>query len=172
MDFVKAKEVLKAVQELDSESKESIIHALNIAQHVEESSKGFYEAEAEKTKGSELNPFFVFLVKEENMHLTKILELKKELEKTQDPLKQEIKFITNKFPQIHAIPAGQQEMTAVLYALWREKKAVEFYTDAAIKTKGSVRKFFSELAEFEKGHVALFEQIVEDSQNTSELIMG
>lgn len=172
MEFVKAKEVLKAIQELDSESKESIIHALNIAQHVEEASKGFYEAEAEKTKNSELNPFFVFLVKEENMHLAKVLELKKELERAQGPIKQEIKFTINKPPAIHAIPAGQQEMTAVLYALWREKKAVEFYADAAKKTNGSVKKFFEELADFERGHVSLFERIVEDSQNTSELIMG
>jgi len=172
MDFVKAKEVLKAIKELDSESKESIIHALNIAQHVEEASKGFYEKEAEKTLGSELNPFFVFLVKEENMHLAKILELKEEIQKTERKIIKEIKFTTNTPPLIHAIPAGQQEMTAVLYALWREKKAVEFYADAAEKTKGSVKKFFMELAEFERGHVSLFERIVEDSQNTSELIMG
>ena len=172
MDFVKAKEILEAVKELDSESKESIINALNIAQHVEESSKGFYEAEVEKTKGSELNTFFAFLVKEENMHLAKILELKSEIEKTEGKITKEIKFTINSPPLIHAIPAGQQEMTAVLYALWREKKAVEFYSEASEKTLGSVKKFFAELAEFEKGHVALLERIVEDSQNTNELIMG
>ncbi len=172
MDFVKAKEVLKTIKELDPESKESIINALNIAQHVEEASKGFYEAEVEKTLGSELNPFFSFLVKEENMHLAKILELKKEIEKSEGKITKEIKFIVNVPPTIHAIPAGQQEMTAVLYALWREKKAVEFYTEASEKTLGSVKKFFNELAEFEKGHVALLEKIVEDSQNTTELIMG
>jgi rubrerythrin len=172
MDFVKAKEILSAIQKLDPDSKESIINALNIAQHVEESSKGFYEAEVEKTKGSELNPFFEFLVKEENMHLAKILELKKELEKTQGKITKEIKFTINKPPTIHAIPAGQQEMTAVLYALWREKKAVDFYAEAANKTLNGVKKFFEELAEFERGHVSLLERIVEDSQNTNELIMG
>lgn len=172
MDFVKAKEILEAVKELDSESKESIINALNIAQHVEEASKGFYEAEVEKTIGSELNSFFSFLVKEENMHLEKILELKKEIEKTEGKITKEIKFIVNIPPAVHAIPVGQHEMTAVLYALWREKKAVEFYADAAEKTDGSVKKFFNELTEFEKGHVALLERIVEDSQNTTELIMG
>ncbi len=172
MDFVKAKEILTAIQKLDHDSKESIINALNIAQHVEESSKGFYEAEVEKTKGSELNSFFAFLVEEENMHLTKILELKKELESTEGNITREINFTINKPPAIHAIPAGQQEMTAVLYALWREKKAVEFYADAAEKTTNGVKKFFSELAEFERGHVLLLERIVEDSQNTNELIMG
>ena len=172
MDFVKAKEVLQTIKELDPESKESIINALNIAQHVEEASKGFYEAEVEKTKGSELNSFFAFLVKEEDMHLAKILELKAEIEKSEGPITQEIKFVINTPPSIHAIPAGQHEITAVLYALWREKKAVEFYAEAAEKTLGSVKKFFMELAEFERGHVSLLETIVEDSQNTNELIMG
>ncbi|MEK6959148.1 MAG: ferritin family protein [archaeon] len=172
MDFVKAKEILETIKKLDHDSKESIMHALNIAQHIEEASKGFYEKEVEKTKGSELNPFFVFLVKEENMHLTKILELKKMLEKNAGPINHEIKFTINKPPAIHAIPAGMQEMTAVLYALWREKKAVEFYSEAAEKTTNSVSKFFGELADFEKGHVLLLETIVEDSQNTNELIMG
>ena len=172
MDFVKAKEVLQTIKELDPESKESIINALNIAQHVEEASKGFYEAEVEKTKGSELNSFFAFLVKEEEMHLTKILELKADIEKSEGPITQEIKFTINSVPAIHAIPAGQHEMTAILYALWREKKAVEFYAEAAEKTSGSVKKFFSELAEFERGHVLMLETIVEDSQNTDELIMG
>lgn len=77
MDFVKAREVLEVIQKLDADSKESIINALNIALHVEEASKGFYEAEVEKTRGSELCAFFEFLVKEEEMHLEKVLELKK-----------------------------------------------------------------------------------------------
>jgi rubrerythrin len=172
MDFVKAKEILDTIKKLDPESKESIINALNIAEHVEASAKGFYEAEVEKTKDSELHPFFVFLVKEEEMHLAKIIELKKAIEKSEGKITKEIKFNINKPPAIHVIPAGQQEMVAVLYALWREKKAVDFYAEAASKTIGSVKNFFEELAEFERGHVALLERIVEDSQNTNELIMG
>ncbi len=172
MDFVKAKEILETIKKLDSESKESVLNALTIAEHVEASAKGFYEAEVEKTKNSELNPFFVFLVKEEEMHLEKILELKKLIKTTEGRVIREIKFVNNKAPTVHAIPAGQAEMVAVLYALWREKKAVEFYSEAAEKTNGSVKHFFSELAEFEREHVALLERIVEDSQNTSELIMG
>jgi len=172
MDFVKAKEILEAIKKLDHDSKESIIQALNIAEHVEASAKGFYEKEAKKTAGSEMNPFFVFLIKEEEMHLAKIEELRKMLEKSEGTLAHDIKFTTTKPPAVHAIPAGMQEMTAVLYALWREKKAVEFYSEAAEKTTNAVSKFFSELAEFEKGHVELLERIVEDSQNTDELIMG
>jgi len=169
MDFVKAKEVLSALQKLDPDSKETIIGALDIAEHVESASKEFYEKEAAKTRGTELEAFFVFLVKEETMHLNKILELKSMLKSGKV---NKISFDHNAAPHIHEIPAGQQEMSAILYSLWREKKAVEFYAEAAEKTKGAVKKFFSELAEFERGHVALFEEYVELMQNAGELIMG
>jgi rubrerythrin len=169
MDFVKAGEILKVLEKLDSDSEKSIIGALNLAEHVERSSKEFYEKEADKTKGTELEPFFKFLVKEEVMHLNKILELKKNIE---DKKAKKISFEQNAAPHIHAIPAGQNEMTAILYALWREKKAAEFYSEAASKTKGAVKKFFEELAEFEKGHVKLIESFVETEQNAGELIMG
>jgi rubrerythrin len=172
MEFVQASEILETIKKLDSESKESIINALIIAEHIESASKNFYEKEAEKTVGSELNPFFVFLVKEEAMHLAKILELKELLNKSDSSMPKEIKFANTKPPAVHAIPAGQGEMVAVLYSLWREKKAFEFYSQAAEKTVGSVKKFFQELAEFEQGHVRMFETIAEDSQNTEELIMG
>jgi rubrerythrin len=173
MDFVKAREVLEVIQKLDADSKESIINALNIALHVEEASKGFYEAEVEKTRGSELCAFFEFLVKEEEMHLEKVLELKREIEESEnESLTKEINFNSTSPPNIRAIPSGQSELTAVLYALWREKKAVEFYEEAAKKTKNGVKKFFEDLTEFERGHVKLLEGIIEDTQNTSELIMG
>lgn len=172
MDFLKAREILKTIKQLDPDSKESIINALNIAQHVEEESKGFYEAEVKKTKNSELNPFFVFLVKEEEMHLQKVLKLKKELKTSKETLIKKIKFSKNTPPKIHAIPSGQSELTAVLYALWREKKAFEFYQEASEKTRNGIKRFFEELAEFEKGHVNLLEGILEDTQNANELIMG
>ena len=169
MDFVKAKEILSVIEKLDADSNNTIYEALRLAQHVEESSKDFYAKEVEKTKGTELETFFAFLVKEEDMHLAKILELQKQVKA--DKIKT-ISFPRNVAPAIHAIPAGQTDLTAVLYGLWREKKAVEFYAGAAEKTKGAVKKFFEELAEFERGHVLLFEGIVENAQNVDELIMG
>ncbi len=170
MDFVKAKEILEAIEQLNSDSKESIISALNLAEHVETTSMAFYRQEVEKTKGSEMETFFAFMVKEEEMHLAKIVELKKEIESGGEI--KEIGFSRNVAPEIHNIPAGKGELTAILYALWREKKAVDFYFGASEKTTGAVKKFFEELTEFEKGHVALLEQYVELMQNTNELIMG
>lgn len=169
MDFIKAKEILSVIEGLDHNSTNAIFEALKLAQHVEQSSKDFYEAEAEKTKGTELESFFVFLVKEEKMHLEKILELQKLIKA--DNLKS-VSFPKNAAPSIHAIPAGQSELSAILYGLWREKKAVEFYSSAAERTTGAVKKFFEELADFERVHVSLFEGIMDSMQNVEELIMG
>jgi rubrerythrin len=169
MDFVKAKEILDAVHQMDPNSKESILKALSLAEHIESTSMMFYSKEADKTKGSELEPFFKFMVAEEEMHLIKILELRKVLEAGDDI---HINFEKHDAPPIHSIKGGQEEMTALLFALWREKKAAEFYAGAAEKSKGSVKEFFEELAEFEREHVHLFEEYVESMQNADELIMG
>ena len=170
MDLIKAKEILEVIKQLNSNSKESIIKALNLAGHVEKTAGEFYAKEVEKTKGGELESFFAFMVKEEDMHLEKILELKNQIENGGEITK--LSFEQNATPEINSISAGQEEMTAILYALWREKKAEDFYSKAAERTKGNVKVFFEELAIFERGHVELLEQYVEMMQNSNELILG
>ena len=170
MDFIQSKEILEVINKLDSNSKESIINALNLAEHVERTSGDFYLKELEKNKGNELESFFAFMVKEEEMHLNKILELKSEIENNAEI--KEFNFPRNTAPEIRSIPAGKDEMTSLLFALWREKKAEDFYRKASEKTKGKVSFFFSELADFEQTHVKLFEEYVENIYNTDELIMG
>lgn len=169
LEFTKAKEVLNAIEKLDPNSTSTILEALKIAEHIETASGEFYRKETEKTKGTELEAFFAFLIKEEDMHLAKIKELEGLLKKG---TMQKVSFSKNTLPNIHPVSVGQGEMTAILYGLWREKKAVEFYSEAAKKTNGAVKSFFEELAEFEKGHVELFEHLVEGMQNVNELIMG
>ncbi len=170
MDFVKTKEILDVIEHLDGNSKESILKALNLAEHVEKTAGEFYSKEVKKTKGTELESFFAFMVKEEEMHLAKVKDLKKSVESGEEINK--ISFDRNVAPQIHSITAGQEEMTAILYALWREKLAVDFYEKAGEKTNENVKSFFDELAEFERGHVSLLETYVDMMQNANELIMG
>ena len=170
MDLVGAKEVLEVITQLDGDSKESILRALNLAEHVEKTAGDFYQKEAIKTKGTELEAFFIFMAKEENMHLAKIQELKEHLEN--NDTKMNVSFDKNITPEIKSIPAGKDDMTALLYALWREKKAEDFYRKAGEKTTGEVAKFFLELANFENGHVLLLEEYVDNVQNADELIMG
>jgi rubrerythrin len=171
MEFVKAKEILETINQMDPDNKETIIKALGIAEHIETSSMEFYTKEAEKTRGSELEEFFKFMVSEEEMHLRKVNELKGMLEQGDNSI-QKISFDINSAPHPRLMKAGKDEMTALLFALWREKKAADFYSSASEKSSGNVKDFFTELAEFEKGHVALFEEYVESMQNTNELIMG
>ncbi len=170
MDLVKAQEILDVIEQLDGDSKESILKALNLAEHVEKTSSDFYEKEVLKTKGTELEAFFAFMAREEDMHLAKIEELKAQLDAGGEITK--VGFEKNAAPEIHSIPGGQEELTAILFALWREKKAVDFYEKAGLKTSGNVKTFFEELTEFERGHVALLEAYVESMQNADELIMG
>ncbi len=150
MEFVKGKEITSALDKLDSDSKENILNALNIAEEIEASSKKFYESHAKKTKGTELEAFFRFLSKEEETHLNKIIELKNNVQESKEI---KINFPEQKLPKLNLKDAGKSEMTAMLFALWREKKAYEFYLEAMKKTSGEVKEFFKELAEFEKEHV-------------------
>jgi rubrerythrin len=169
MDFVKAKEILNAVEKLNPDSKNTIISALDVAEHFEAASKAFYEEHARKNKGNSLEHFFNFLVKEENMHLEKILELKK-MVKNGVPAK--INFPHNIPPRIRVDNAGEDETSALLFALWREKKAVEFYSGAEEKTRGPIKQFFHELAEFEREHVHLFENNIEKLNTDDDLMLG
>lgn len=169
MEMAKASEILKVLEKIDYESADSIIKALDIAANEEKSAIGLYKAEAEKNKGTELESFFEFMRKEEVMHFEKIQELKKIVGTGK---KDEVKFKHEKHPIIHFSKQGSGEITAVLFALWREKKAIEFYSAAAAKTKGNVKAFFLDLVKFERGHSEMLEAYVESTQNVGELIMG
>ena len=169
MEITKTSEILSTLDTLDANSSESILKALVVAENEEKSAMDFYDKEKKKNLGNELEAFFDFMYREETMHYAKIQELKKSIK---DGAAKKIVFEHKQHPIVHFKNHGSGEMTAVLFALWREKKAVEFYSAAAERTKGSVKKFFEELSDFEKIHVALFEAILDSTQNVSELIMG
>ncbi len=169
MEFVKSKEIFNAIKELDSGSKEAILGALKIAEHIESGSMSFYSKEAEKNKANSIGKFFEFMVKEEEMHLNKILELKKLIE-TDTQVK--IEFPKSTMLDVHKFPAGKDDTTAILYALWREKMAYEFYKDATEKTTSEIKLFFGELAEFELEHVKLFESYAEQINTVDDLMLG
>jgi len=169
MEITKTSEILSALDTLDANSSESILKALAVAENEEKSAMNFYDTEKKKNLGNELESFFDFMYREEVMHYSKIQELKKSIN---DGSAKKITFEHQKHPIIHFKNHGSGEMTAVLFALWREKKAIEFYSAASAKTKGNVRAFFDELVKFEKGHAQMLEDYVESMQNVDELIMG
>ncbi|VVB74818.1 Uncharacterised protein [uncultured archaeon] len=169
MEITKTSEILSALDTLDANSSESILKALAVAENEEKSAMNLYDKEKKKNLGNELESFFDFMYREETMHYAKIQELKKNVK---DGSSKKITFEHQKHPIIHFKNHGSGEMTAVLFALWREKKAVEFYSGASAKTKGNVKAFFDELVKFERGHVEMLEEYVESMQNVGELIMG
>jgi len=169
MEITKTEEILKTLDTLDANSSESILKALVVAENEEKGAMDFYDKEKQKNLGNELEAFFDFMYREEAMHYAKIQELKKSIK---DGTAKKITFEHKKHPIVHFKNHGSGEMTAVLFALWREKKAIEFYSAASAKTKGNVKAFFDELVKFEKGHAGMLEEYVESMQNVDELIMG
>jgi len=169
MEMAKASKVEEILKNLTPESSESIIDALNIAENEEKSAMDLYGKEKDKNAGNELEGFFDFMYKEEAMHYTKILELKKDIK---EGVTKKIVFEHKTHPILHFSQNGSGEITAVLFALWREKKAIEFYSAAAAKTKENIKDFFMELVKFEQGHAQMLEDYLESMQNTDELIMG
>ena len=68
---------------------------------------------------------------------------------------------------------NSEGITAVLFALWKEKEAQEFYLGIAKRLKNEgTKRFFNALAEFEKGHAEMLAEYVEESHYSRELIMG
>ena len=64
-------------------------------------------------------------------------------------------------------------LKAVLFALWKEKQAQEFYEGIALRLKDKAAvSFFQELAKFEKRHADLLAEYVDESYYVHELIMG
>jgi len=142
---------------------------------IEKESIVFYSKQAQKFSGSEMQAFFNFLVKQEQGHLLAIKSLMESLEKRGKWLNPALGRAEK--PKIFSKKDWDKEnlegLTAVLFALWKEKQAQEFYEKMSQKIldKGA-KQFFKALAEFEKGHAALLSEYAEDSYYTKELIMG
>jgi rubrerythrin len=148
---------------------------IGLAAGIECESIEFYKKQAEKFRGTETGDFFSFLEKQEKAHLEAITALKESLEKEGkwiDP-----KLPAGERPEIFAKKDWDKEnkdgLQAVLFALWKEKQAQEFYQGIAAKAgnKGA-EHFFTALAEFEKGHAQMLEEYVDESYYSRELIMG
>ncbi len=171
MMFKKIGEIAKKIKEYEPESKKSVEKVLLTAEKLEKESEEFYKKSAKKEREKELKEFFEFMANEEKEHLEKIRELKKEINGNNKSKKIK-KVENNKKIDIKKIPAGKTTISAIMYALWREKKAIEFYEGIAKKSKGKVKSFFKELAEFEREHERMLEEYVDNTVNAEELIMG
>jgi len=174
-EAIGSKELEKALADIYSGDLKKVVQGIGVAAAIESESIKFYSRQAEKFKGGQEEHFFRFLAKQEEEHLEAINSLKDSLEKEGKWV--EVNFPDIKKPEIFPKRDWDKEksegITAVLFALWKEKQAREFYQEISegIKERGA-KEFFLALAEFEKGHAEMLEEYVEESYYTNELIMG
>jgi len=171
---MKHDELMKAASLVSSGSKGEIARGLSTAVSIEQESIDFYSNWAGKAQNSELKEFFKFMVKQEEGHLAAINKLKESIQEKGEWLKANIPMEDFKVFAPENWDKGQEiAVTAILFALWKEKEAEEFYRKTAEKISDEKGKaFFNELAEFEKGHAEMLGEFVEDSFYSHELIMG
>ena len=172
---IDAEELEKALEQIGSGNAKEAAKGIEIALEIEEESISFYTAQAEKTKDTEMKQFFRFLAEQEKGHLNAINSLKESLETKGEWVKPVLPG--KERPEIFAKKDWDKEdlegLTAILFALWKEKQAQEFYEKIAEKVNDSqAKEFFLALAEFEKGHAEMLSEYAEESYYSHELIMG
>jgi len=170
-----SKQLQDALEKIGSQDTKQAAEGISIATGIESESIAFYEKQAEKFSGQEMEHFFRFLAGQEKEHLQAINELKAGLKKEGKWLEPALpkKERPGIFSKKDWDKENSEGITAILFALWKEKQAQEFYEGIAARLKQEgAKRFFLALADFEKGHAALLSEYAEDSYYTHELIMG
>lgn len=174
-------EITKKLVAIPKKEIKGISEAAAIGIRLEAEARDFYKKHAEKTSDVELKSAFEFLVKEEQEHFAALTAV-------QEILKQKGKFAVIKGTALKHLQkpkifgekkAGlakekqQNELTVLLWAMRTERKTELFYKEQAEKTKSKeVKKFFETLAEFEAGHFAFLDSMMQGWTNVNDLIMG
>ena len=175
-ESIGTKDFEAAIEKISSGDAKLAAEGVAIVVEIEQESIKFYSDQAENAKGSEIESFFSFLANQERAHLKAVGELKHALEgqgKWVEPLLPELKKPGIFSKKDWDKEQGMEGVTAILFALGKEKQAQAFYEKIAAGVEGEgVKRFFTALAGFEKLHVELLGQYVDDSFYSDELIMG
>ena len=165
----------KALEKISSKDTKVVAEGISVAAGIESESIAFYTTQLEKAGNLEMKQFFEFLVGQEESHLKAIKQLQKSLEEKGQWIKPNLpkKDRPKIFPKKDWDKENQEGLTAILFALWKEKQAQEFYLEIVKRIESQeAKQFFQALADFEKGHADLLAEYVDDSYYTRELIMG
>lgn len=161
---------------VSSQNKKEIAKGIALAAVIEWESIEFYSAQEKKFSLETDKKFFAFLVEQEKTHLSMINGLKAALEankKWSEPDTTKMNWPEIFPPKDWDKQETDGALTAILFALWKEKQAREFYLGIAEKAKDkAIQKFFLHLAGFEKSHAELLESFVDNSFYTQDMIMG
>jgi len=165
---------MAAAELVSSGNKDDIARGLGTAESIEQESIAFYTTWAQKAKNLEMKKFFEFMVDQEKGHLEAIGKLKASIaEKGEWQVPELQKTDFKVFTEKDWDKGEQGAVTAVLFALWKEREAREFYYSiSANVTDANAKKFFEALAEFEQDHADMLGEYVEESFYSHELIMG
>ena len=171
---MKHKDLMAAAELISSGNRDDLVKGLGTAESIEQESIAFYTTWAQKAKNMEMKKFFEFMAGQEKGHLEAIGKLKASIgEKGEWDIPELQKADFKVFTEKDWDKGEQDAVTAVLFALWKEREAREFYLSAAANVKDeSARKFFEALAEFEQGHADMLGEYIEESFYSHELIMG
>ena len=174
-------DIVKNLVEIPQNEIEEISKAVAMAKETEADAKAFYSKVAKKATDPEMKKAMELLAKEEQEHFDA-------LDAVEETLKAEGKFaVVSEEALQHLekpkIYPGQDteikrfqdknDLTALLWAMRAERKAELFYKAQAEKSgSAEVKKFFNELADFEKGHFEYLDGFVSTMTSTDDFILG
>jgi rubrerythrin len=150
---------------------QEILTGIELAIKLEQEAQGFYRSRAESVESHVIKKAFEFLAAQEKGHEEALLELKSGLaEKGELPVTQGTvsglaapamsQFFEGEAEKQKHINEG--EVSMLLWAMRAERRAEELYKELSEKVTGNEEKrFFASLAEFERGHYNLLDQMIE-----------
>ena len=173
-------EVVGKLVEIPQGRVEEISKAVAIAKETEADARDFYKKVAQKASDPEMKKAMELLSREEQGHFDalsaveetlkdkgKFAVVNKMLVRTEKP-----KIYPNKNVEIKRFQ-DKSDIAALLWAMRAERKAELFYSKQAEKTDvEEVKRFFEELADFEKGHFDYLDSIVSTMTDTGDFILG
>jgi rubrerythrin len=175
MNTIKTRRLIKALEELSSDDISQVARGLTAAIRMEKESVMFYSKHAEKASNRDFGAFFLWLAEQEREHYRVLSRLKKSLKKSgsYEVTKLSAKHGPKLFTKEELLTEHEDSITPILFALWKEKQAEEFYIKASKKVKAKpLKRLFKALARFEREHAEYLEEYVEHSFYSRELIMG
>ena len=163
------KDLKRKIKNYQEKSPEDVKKGLEIAKHIEKSSLNFYTKKIKEFDDQSLKNLLEMLKKQEEKHLEIINNLLNngKWENARQKLDTEEK--PNILPKIKG---GEEERELLLEARKAEKVAQSFYEKMAQNSKNEIKKFFTHLAKFEKGHFELMDELFETITDVSEYNMG
>ena len=159
---------------------EEISKTVSIAKETEADARDFYKKVSQKAADPEMKKAMELLSREESGHYKALSEVEYALrEKGKFAIVDELLIRTEK-PKIYPDKnveikrfQDKSDIAALLWAMRSERKAELFYSKQAEKTDvEEVKKFFEELADFEKGHFEYLDGIVSTMTDTGDFILG